>query len=48
MKYINSLMKDINDLTDEIYESLCDEDTETLNKSITTLITILKDIQQSV
>jgi hypothetical protein len=41
-------MKDINDLTDEIYESLCDEDTETLNKSITTLITILKDIQQSV
>jgi hypothetical protein len=48
MKYINSLMKDVNDLTDEIYESLCDEDTETLNKSITTLITILKDIQQSV
>jgi hypothetical protein len=40
-------MKIINDLTDEIYESLCDNDTESLNKSITTLVAILKDVQQS-
>lgn len=47
MKYINNTMKIINDLTDEIYESLADEDTVALNKSITALITILKDIQQN-
>lgn len=47
MEYINSTMKNINDLTDEIYESLCDNDTIALNKSITTLIAILKDVQQS-
>ena len=47
MKYINNTMKIINDLTDEIYESLVDEDTVALNKSIIALITILKDIQQN-
>jgi len=47
MEYINSTMKIINDLTDEIYESLCDGDTATLNKSILTLIAVLKDVQQS-
>lgn len=40
-------MKDINDLTDDIYESLADDDKETLNKSIIKLISVLKDIQQS-
>ena len=47
MEYINSTTKNINDLTDEIYESLCDNDTAALNKSIITLIAILKDVQQS-
>jgi len=47
MEYINSTMKNINDLTDEIYESLADKDMATLNKSILTLIAILKDVQQS-
>jgi len=47
MEYINNTMKIINDLTDEIYESLADKDVATLNKSITTLIAVLKDVQQS-
>jgi hypothetical protein len=47
MEYINSTMKNINDLTDEIYEGLADGDTAALNKSINTLIAILKDVQQS-
>jgi len=40
-------MKNINDLTDEIYEGLADGDTAALNKSIVTLIAVLKDVQQS-
>jgi len=47
MEYINNTMKIINDLTDEIYESLADKDVAILNKSITTLIAVLKDVQQS-
>jgi hypothetical protein len=44
VNYINILMADINDLTDSIYESLMDNDTEELNKSVLNLIKILKDI----
>ena len=40
-------MSDINDLTDTIYESLVDNDTNELNKTIDILIKILKDVKKS-
>jgi hypothetical protein len=48
MEYINSTMKNINDLTDEIYEGLADRDSDAVNKSIVKLMAILKDVQQSI
>jgi|LakMenE18May11ns_1017448.scaffolds.fasta_scaffold9959306_37 hypothetical protein len=45
--YINALMLDINELTDVIYESLFDNDTQELNKAIDNLIKILKDAKKS-
>ena len=39
-------MADINDLTDTIYESLVDNDTNELNKTIDILIKILKDVKK--
>jgi hypothetical protein len=48
MEYINSTMKNINDLTDEIYEGLADGELESVNDSILKLIAILKDVQQSI
>jgi hypothetical protein len=48
MEYINSTMKNINDLTDEIYEGLADGDSDAVNKSIVKLMAILKDVQQSI
>jgi len=47
MKHVNTTMKIINDLTDDIYESMADNDTASLNKSISALMAILRDIQQS-
>jgi hypothetical protein len=47
LTYINVLMADINDLTDTLYESLVDNDTDELNKSIDILIKILKDVKKS-
>jgi hypothetical protein len=47
MKHVNITMKTINDLTDEIYESLVDKDMASLNKSISSLMAVLRDIQQS-
>lgn len=47
MKHVNITMKIINDLTDDIYESLADKDTASLNKSVSALMTVLRDIQQS-
>lgn len=44
--YINLLMADINGLTDDIYESLVDNDIEQLNRSVDTLIKILKDVKK--
>jgi hypothetical protein len=44
--YINLLMADINGLTDDVYESLVDNDIEQLNKSVDTLIKILKDVKK--
>ena len=40
------LMSNINELTDEIYESLMDEDTESLNENIKNLISVLRDTQK--
>lgn len=48
MKYVNKTMLSINNLTDEIYESLADKDYTQLNKSIIELLIILKEIQQSI
>ncbi len=46
MDYISTTMKIINDLTDRIYESLHDNDHNDLNKSITELMAVLRDLQQ--
>lgn len=39
-------MSNINELTDEIYESLMDEDIESLNANIKNLISVLRDTQK--
>lgn len=44
-KYVNHVMDTINLYSDNIYESLMDNDTEELNKNILLLINLLKDIQ---
>lgn len=44
-KYVNHVMANINLYSDNIYESLMDNDTEELNKNISLLINLLKDIQ---
>ena len=44
-KYVNQVMDTINQYSDNIYESLMDNDTEELNKNILLLINLLKDIQ---
>lgn len=44
-KYVNQVMDTINLYSDNIYESLMDNDTEELNKNILLLINLLKDIQ---
>ena len=46
INYINMLMSSINVLTDDIYESLMDEDNESLNINIRDLIAILRDTQK--
>ena len=46
INYINMLMSNINELTDEIYESLMDEDNESLSSNIKELISVLKDTQK--
>lgn len=42
--YINHLMKDINDKSDDIYESLMDRDIKGAAKDINSLKAILDDI----
>jgi len=48
MEYTTKTMLLINNLTDEIYESLADKDYAQLNKSIIELLVLLKEIQQSI
>lgn len=47
INYVNSIIHEVNDLTDTIYESLVDDDTKELKGSIQRLIKILKDIDKS-
>lgn len=46
INFINLLMKSINNLTDDIYESLMDEDYDHLNSSIRELHSILRETQK--
>ena len=46
INFINLLMSSINDLTDDIYEALMDEDFSTLNTSIRKLQSILRETQK--
>lgn len=45
--YINSVMSEINGLTDCIYESLVDGEYEEMKSNIKNLIRVLKDLDQS-
>ena len=46
INFINLLMKSINNLTDDIYESLLDEDYISLNASIRELQSVLRETQK--
>tara|TARA_R110000822_G_scaffold131029_2_gene267857 strand:+ start:1889 stop:2065 length:177 start_codon:yes stop_codon:yes gene_type:complete len=46
--HVNQLMKEINTHTDEIYESLADQDYLQLDKSVGELIGLLKHTQLTV
>ena len=45
--YVNSLMKEINELTDDIYEDLMDENYVALHETVAVLIVTLKDVLKS-
>ncbi len=47
ISYINSLMREINGLTDDIYEDLVDQDIQGLHDSANALIITLKDVIKS-
>jgi hypothetical protein len=47
INYVNSVMHEINEMTDNIYESLVDEDSGELKYNIQRMIKILKDIDKS-
>jgi hypothetical protein len=47
INYVNLIMTEINDLTDCIYESLIDDDTQELRSNIQNLIRVLRDVQKS-
>jgi hypothetical protein len=48
VNHVNFVMKEINDLTDDIYESLIDEEYYTTQGKISALILKLKEINSSV
>lgn len=48
MEYVNKTMLSINNLTDDIYESLADKDYVSLNKTIVELVALLREIQTSI
>jgi hypothetical protein len=47
VNYVNSTMSEINELTDNIYESLMDEDNAELRSNILNLIKVLKDLHKT-
>ncbi len=46
INFINILMKQINSLTDDVYESLMDEDNDALRIAIKELHQVLRDTQK--
>lgn len=46
INFINVLMKQINSLTDDVYESLMDEDNDALRIAIKELHQVLRDTQK--
>jgi cobalamin biosynthesis protein CobD/CbiB len=46
INFINILMKQINSLTDDVYESLMDEDNDALRVAIKELHQVLRDTQK--
>lgn len=46
--HVNSVMRSINEYTDNIYESLMDSDFDSLNQNIVQLTALLKDLQQTI
>ena len=47
VNYVNSIMKEINSLSDDLYESLMDNESESTKNSIDKLIEILSDVRLS-
>lgn len=47
VNYVNSVMLEINELTDNIYEHLMDEDYDALIPTIQNLIMVLRDLHKS-
>lgn len=47
VNYVNSVMLEINELTDSIYEHLMDEDYDALIPTIQNLIMVLRDLHKS-
>lgn len=48
VNHVNFVMKEINELTDDIYESLMDEEYNTAQANIDSLIEKLKEISSSI
>lgn len=46
--YINSVMSEINSITDDIYEGLADNDVDGVISSIRILMSVCKDLQESI
>ena len=44
INYINGVMREINGLTDSIYEDLTDDDYKSMKSNIENLIKVLKDL----
>tara|TARA_R110000751_G_scaffold116174_2_gene215739 strand:+ start:1140 stop:1331 length:192 start_codon:yes stop_codon:yes gene_type:complete len=47
LNYVNFQMKEVNDFSDNIYESLMDDDISELSKNIDGLIKILNEIKKT-
>ena len=48
VNHVNFVMKEINELTDDIYESLMDEECNTAQANIDSLIEKLKEVSSSI